>query len=373
MYCVSTNEELFLRLSYILGVNSFIMDLWGDKSDPFIQALCLFFGVGAVLCVQVAKQFLACRPTDSILFKTNSSENVFGLYNSTNVPDMVHEVPISFQSDYEIAYYILGAFCIVGAVVQIVSWVHSGNKLCHLLPGQEGKIQSPSLQSSQLYEHNQGFFVAASFILCFIAFLGSAIDETFGAFGMSFTVHGLDWTTSDASNLITVYSVSLFVCNCVSIIASQFVQVNVMMIVSIVIGVSGAILMASVVNTTELSLWIGASLLGLGFGNYVANTLNASMRLTEQSSIISSVIFSSIFVCRIVAPQVIGYLLDHEDPMWFLYLVVVYTSLALMMSVLFPIVLFFWKKCFESFGNGKQDYCGVPLETTEAQEDWCTK
>ncbi len=341
------------------------MDLWKENSDPFVQAVCLFFFVGNILCVQVSKQFLADRvpPTSrDSLFETNHTNvSAFESPDTTNTTDTAPGLSSSFESDIEKAYFIFGASCIVGTVIQILSWCHSGCKLSQVLQVTEGEAQSPSAHNSNFHGHSKMFVFGLSFLLCLVSFLGFANGEMFGAFGITFTVNCLDWSPSDASNLITLYLISTLVCICVSILLSKFVQVNILMIVGILIGFSATILMTSLVTVTKFSLWIGACLLGLGLGNILPNTLNAGKRLTDQSSIISSVIFAGAYTGRIVAPQVIGYLLDHEDPMWFLYLGVVYSGGMLVLSVVFQIVL----RCNRNFENMGQQECDVPLETLE--------
>lgn len=344
------------------GGNVFLTDLWGNQSDPFVQARSLFFLLGCVMCVQVAKQFLAERGVPSGTGKTNLTNYQEELSNSTNTTDMVPDQPDGFESNIENMYYVLGALCIVGTAIQIFCWLHLGCKLKYSLVGIENKTQSQSSQDQHAHKHNKSLLFVESSLLCVIAFLGFTNDETFRAFGISFTVNILDWTTTDASNLISVYLICLLICICVSIVLSKFVHVNTLIIVSILIGFIGTILMTSMIKVTDI-LWFGACLLGLGFGNLLPNALNAGKRLTGQSSVISSVIFAGAYAGRIVAPQVIGYVLDHEDPMWFLYLCVVYSGGMLVLSVLIQIVL-----CNRKYANVEQHQGDVVLDTLDPLE-----
>ncbi len=312
------------------------------------------------MCVQVAKPFLADRPgsglNDSII-ETNVTRDVPVFVNTTNTAQNLFD---SFESDIQSAYFILGAFCVVGVTVQILCWIYCGCKLNYWLkgPGGEG-VKPPSQQNSQFYMHNKCSLIVASFLLCFVTLFGFAHDEVFRPFAISFTVNTLDWETNDASNLVTLYLVFSLVCVCTSIVLSKFVQVNILMIGSILIELTGTILMASMIMVTEYSLWIGACLLGLGLGNVLPNTLNAGKRLTRQPSMILSLIFAGAYAGRIVTPQVTGYVLDNEDPLWFLYLGVVCSSGMLVLSVVFQILLL----CSRKFENVEQPETDFPLET----------
>ena len=270
------------------------------------------------------------------------------------------EIPSGFESNIEYAYYILGALCIVGTILQILSWFHSGCKLSPFFVV-ESNTQRHILQSSQSHKHKTQVLIVVSFILCCAPFLGFAVLETFGSFGMSVTVNTLGWTANDASNLMTLYLGSTLACSCISVVFAKFVPVYMLLTVSILISLTGTIFMASMIEIAQISLWVGACGLGLGFGNIFPSTMNTGKTLPVQASIISPVLVSSGFAGSIVAPQVIGYLLDHRDPMWFLYICVVYTGCALVLLLLFKFILV----CSSRYENVGQEESDFQLQNAE--------
>ncbi len=281
------------------------------------------------------------------------------LLNKTNT-----QQPDRFESDIEIVFCIFGVLSTVGTTMQIVSWLHSGCLWSHWVQEAEEGMKSPSLDSPKSKKSSCCYLLITSFLLCCISFIGYANEDNFASFGITFTVNSLVWSKADASNLVTVFWISVLVCRCVSIIFAKFFPANKIMICSTFIGLAGTLLMTSMISITPLSLWIGASLLGLGNGNTVANTLNAGKKLTSQTGIISSVIISCASAGRIVAPQIIGYLIDHVDPMWFLYLGVVYSGSMLLLSVAFQIVLL----CHGKFSRSVvQQECDVPLDKIQTR------
>ncbi len=324
------------------GCSAFVIDLWGKKSDPFLQASLFFGTIGCTLSVQVAKQFLAERdPLTSDNFLSNITVNGSTKTNHTSetIYTFSTATPGGFQSHIDKAYFIIGALCVVGTVVQLVSWVHSACKLHHWLQHTKGKMQSSSPGRPSFHGSNKLFLLLGTLLLCLVAFLGFAIEEQFAAIGITFAVNTLHWTKNDASNLVTLLWASIVTSSCISIVCAKFVEVNKLMIVSSLICCGGSIFMTSMIKVTPFSLWIGASLLGLGVGNAVANAINAGKRLTSQTGIISSFIFGSAYTGKIVAPLLVGYLLDNVDAMWFLYLGVVYSSSLLVLSVVFQVML----------------------------------
>ncbi len=342
------------------GSSAFTIDLWGKKSDPFLQAtlFCAYFG--GMGCVQLAKLFLAERQPelDTDWSQNNFTSEIDGLqlFDILNTTDL-HK---HFQSDVEHVYFIVGALCIAGTVMLIFTWFHSGCQLTHWLQGTEREAISPSVQSGDVDTLTKCCLFVASFLLCLITFLGIATEESFISFGITFAVNILGWTKNDATNLVTVFFVSELMSLCVSIVLSKFANVHKLMGFSILTSFAGALIMTLTLKVTSFSLWIGASLLGLGMGNLVANNLNAGRRLTSQASVIS-LILASKYISRMTAPLLIGSLFEYVDAMWNLYLCVVCSGSMLLLSLLFCVVLLCRRK-FES-----QQACDIPLEEMMAK------
>lgn len=354
-------------LLFLSGSSAFTIDLWGNQSDPFLQATLFFASIGCVLCVQVSKQFLAERVNTEtgVEIPMNFTAEYYARNSSAPAPsvlDNATETSNSFHSEVENVFYIIAAISCFGAAMQMTCWFHSGCSLSHL-QNTRGEKQPTALQISHAQTMSRSYLLVASVLLCCVAFLGSSSEDNFSAFGITFTVNVLEWTKSDASNLITVFWLSTLMSRIVTIVFVKLVQVQVynVMFASTLVGLGGTLLMTVALKVTTLSLWIGASLLGLGIGNMLANTLNAGKWLTSQTGVISSVIFASAYTGKIVAPLLIGYLLDHVDPMWFLYLGVVFSSGVLVLLVVFQgVQMYGGRKC-----EGARQECDVPLEKTQ--------
>ncbi len=348
---------------FISGCNAFVVNLWGKDSDSVQQALYFVGAAGWVVSYQVSKLFLADRITaeftNNTLLETNftSGEN---LVPSIQTNETV--MSSSFESDVENVYFILGSCCMVGMIMHMVCWLHSGCILSHSFKKQK-QTPTPSEQSPQHQKRNKLALVVACCLLVCFAFFLFAMDITFGGFGISFAVNILGWRTKDASNLMTLYIAVMMVSCIVTIFLAKYFQAKSLMIVSALCCLAGNIFMASIMKVTQISLWIGACLVGFGFGNALANALNAGNKLTGKASIISSVVNAGAYSGNIVGPQVIGYLLDHEDPMWFLYICVVYSSVMLVFSLVFWFVL----PCCGKVGNAEQQDCAVPPKNMKTE------
>ncbi len=339
---------------FISGGNVFTIDLWQEDSDPFLMAIQFFVSVGYVFCVQVAKLFLTeIEPQlDDLLTANTTTEGKLVFYHHANVTD----VERTFESDVENVYFIVGALSIMGTIMQIILWLYSGCLLSHWSQDTDWSAQTSSLKNAQCYKLSKQHLLAASFLLCFYVFVSIIIGSNFVSFGIIFTANTLKWTKSAGSNLVTVVFVSELVSKCVSIVCTKFVHVNKLMIASTFLCLGGTLFMTLCLHMTSFSLWIGASLLGLGFGNMLANSLNTGKQLTSQTGVMVSFILTSGFSGQMVAPLVTGYLMDNVDVMWFLYLGVVCSCFGLLLLVSYLVLL-----CSQKDDSLEQE-CDVPLE-----------
>ena len=309
----------------------------------------------------MSKPFLADRvPSANMLNTTNTSREEFAPFTMLNTTFKKG----NFETDIYNVYFLFGSCCMVGMILQLVSWLHTGCKLCFSLQLVEGQTETPSLHHPQLQHSCNLVSLCLSVLLSVSVFLGFTVDATFGGLGMTFTVNCLGWTAKDASNLVTLYVIFLAISGIISIFLAKCFQAKTLMIASSIICLGGNMLMALMINITQFSLWIGACLVGLGLGNVLPNALNAGKRLPGQISILSSVIVAGAYTARLVAPPVTGYLLDHEDPLWFVYICVVYSSVMLVLSLVFPVMLL----CKRRYETVEQQECDVELQTVQTPD-----
>ncbi len=315
-----------------------------------------------MLCVQVAKLFLAKRiPLENDLFRSNvTADEEFVPHHNPNASGKQE----AFETDVENVYFIVGAMSFLGSILQIIGWLQSGCKFGHWTQDTEKEDQalSDSLESGWFRKLPKFHLFLASFLLCLYVFIFCVIGSNFVSFAVIFTVHTLNWAKIDGSNLVTVVFVSEIVCKSVSIVCSKFVHVHKLMIVSTLLCLGGTLLMMLCLHMTSFSLWIGASLLGLGFGNMLANSLNAGKQLTSQTGVMVSFILTSGFSGLMVAPLVTGYLYDNVDPMWFLYLGVTCSCLSLLLLVAYLAVL----RCNQK-GNRVEQERDIPQENQTSE------
>ncbi len=241
----------------VSGSNAFAIDLWGKESDPFLHATQFCAHCAGIASVQLTKMFLAERGSqqDTTWHRINFTmeEKELNYFDERNTTDSQKQ----FQSDVENVFFIAGVLSVVGSMMQFLSWFHSGCKLSHWPQAIEREATSPSVQSQNICRCTQCNLLLALFLLCLITCLGVTNEESFTSFGITFAVNILDWTESDATNLVTVFFVSELMSLCMSIVLAKFVDAHKLLGFSILTSFGGALIMMLTLKVASFSLWMG--------------------------------------------------------------------------------------------------------------------
>ncbi len=159
--------------------------LWGERSDPYLQALQFFGMVGSLLCVLAAKPFLSSRMSDQ--------EDLVNLDNATttaNLPDSTEDsqlfVPLNclwLVKNSTVTYYVIvGVVAVVGGLLHMVDTWRSGWNLSHL-SGTRNQMNRDSRQESDFEPRYQSCMTIG--LLCMLILFYSLSLETFVSFIIS--------------------------------------------------------------------------------------------------------------------------------------------------------------------------------------------
>ncbi len=331
-----------IKFSSFAGVNSFLVELWGKHSDPHLQAVHLFSGVGGILAPQVVKHFLG--GTDLSMSSPQFSENngTSAKYQ-TELPFTVlprssntTEGSVSFQSQVQQVFFIQGVLYTIASLLHVLCLLLSRCKLRHIV-NTEVQVQ---VKESTGTTHKKSFQFVLILLLCFIIFFSGA-EQIFINLVVPFSMKLLDWTKSYASNLISLFWISLMVSQLATMILLKFFQMRTLFITSILLSFFSPVFVAFTVKLTPASLWIGTIILGLGIGNLEGAAISIGNNITSHTGVLTSLLYASLFGAFILTPYVGGYLLDNWDPMWFLFVCLAYSSLTVVCLVVFLAVQHF--------------------------------
>ena len=315
-----------------------MIDLWGEESGPYLQALHFIVMVGATVCPQLAKLFISIGST-SINSNSSTISNITGITSlapktiqSTNTSSSHSEVLlIGFETKVHYIYMFISLFAILAAILHLVILSYSKCNLKHI----DTKSNPESLDENgrkgslgkSIHKDNRCSSFTGLTFLCLIFVFFGGLEEIFGAFLISFSVNQLDWTVSTGGDLVSVFWDSAATARLISIFLACWVKPEVLLGVCTVFTAMITIIMTFTVHLTHVAVWLGTVFVGLSIGSLVATVISMGKRFLNFSGLLSSVVFVSMFVGKIATPPLIGYLMQENGYMWFMYVSVIYASL----------------------------------------------
>nr|XP_048281515.1 sodium-dependent glucose transporter 1C-like [Myodes glareolus]XP_048281516.1 sodium-dependent glucose transporter 1C-like [Myodes glareolus]XP_048281517.1 sodium-dependent glucose transporter 1C-like [Myodes glareolus] len=301
------------------GGNVLILDLWGDKGAPHMQALHFSFALGAFLAPLLAK--LAWGTTASTQNLTESDLDPLMLNRSSEAsPDSLFAVPEDMN--------LLWTYASIGTYVLVVS-VFLFGLFCKKRSRQEKA--TISAQEARRAKYHRALLCLL--FIFFFFYVGAEV--TYGSYVFSFATTHVGMKETEAAGLNSVFWGAFAACRGLAIFFATFLQPGTM-IVLCNIGSLASSLFLVLFDKSPLCLWISTAV----YGASMAATFPSGISWIEQYTTLTgkSAAFFVIGAAlgEMAIPAVIGILqgLYPDLP------VVLYTGLgsALFTGVLFPVM-----------------------------------
>uniref|UniRef100_A0ABK0LLD5 Major facilitator superfamily domain containing 4B2 n=3 Tax=Rattus norvegicus TaxID=10116 RepID=A0ABK0LLD5_RAT len=301
------------------GANVLILDLWGDKGAPHMQALHFSFALGAFLAPLLAK--LAWGTTASAQNHTESDFDPLMLNRTSEAAtDSVFAVPDDMN--------LLWAYASIGTYVLVVS-VFLFALFCKKRSRQ--KKSSASAQGARRAKYHRALLCLL--FLFFFFYVGAEI--TYGSYVFSFATTHVGMEESEAAGLNSIFWGTFAACRGLAIFFATCLQPGTMIVVSNIGSLASSFFLV-LFDKNPLCLWIATSV----YGASMATTFPSGISWIEQYTTLTgkSTAFFVIGAAlgEMAIPAVIGILQGHYPDLP----VVLYTCLcsALFTAVLFPVM-----------------------------------
>ena len=315
-----------------------MIDLWGEESGPYLQALHFIIMIGATVCPQLAKLFISIG--SSIRSNSNSSSvsNVTGItflelktVQPTNTSSSHSEVTLAeFETKVHDIYMFISLFAVLAAILHLAILSYSKCNLSHINTNSrteslDANCKKGNFRNSMHQGNRFRSIIGLAFLCLIVAFFGG-LEEIFGAFLISFSINQLEWTASTGRDLVSVFWGSAATARFISIFLACCVKPRVLLGTCTIFSAVITIIMTFTVNLTHISIWLGTVFVGLSIGSLVATVISMGKSFLNFSGFLSSVVFVSMFVGKIATPPLMGYLLQENGYMWFMYISAIYAS-----------------------------------------------
>lgn len=300
------------------GANVLILDLWGDKGAPQMQALHFSFALGAFLAPLLAKLAWGTAPAQN---HTESDLDTLMLNRSSNgTSDSVFAVPDDMN--------LLWAYASIGTFILVVS-VFLFGLFCKKHSRQ--KKSAASAEGARRAKYHRALLCLL--FLFFFFYVGAEI--TYGSYIFSFATTHVGMEESEAAGLNSIFWGTFAACRGLAIFFATFLQPGTMIVLSN-IGSLVSCFFLVLFDKSPLCLWIATSV----YGASMAATFPSGISWIEQYTTLTGksaaffVIGSALGDMAI--PAVIGILQGHYPDLP----VVLYTCLgsAIFTAILFPVM-----------------------------------
>lgn len=301
------------------GGNVLILDLWGDKGAPHMQALHFSFALGAFLAPLLAK--LAWGTTTSAQNYTEPQSDRLALNQSFEATsDSVFAVPDDMN--------LLWTYASIGTYVLVVSVFLFG-----LFCKKHSRQKKPRASAEGARRAKYHRALLCLLFLFFFFYVGAEV--TYGSFVFSFAITHVGMEESEAAGLNSIFWGTFAACRGLAIFFATFLQPGTM-IVLCNIGSLVSCFFLVLFDKSPLCLWIATSV----YGASMAATFPSGISWIEQYTTLTgkSAAFFVIGAAlgEMAIPAVIGILQGQYPDLP----VVLYTCLgsAIFTAVLFPVM-----------------------------------
>ena len=206
--------DLPLNINCFAGANAFMIDIWAEKSGPYLQALHFILMVGSTACPQLAKLFISPNPGEASSISSNSSSHMENtrdqsanssshvekiLIQSANSSSYVENILVQSESKVHYTYICISLFAVLGAIFHVANIIASRCSLKHIHVNSTAQNLNSShskntVVGKTIHEMSKTRSTIALTLLCLIIIFFGGIEETNGAFLVSFSVNKLEFS-----------------------------------------------------------------------------------------------------------------------------------------------------------------------------------
>ena len=306
------------------GGNVLILQLWGDSSGPYLQALHFFFAIGATLAPIVANPFI-------IDFNETNTTETFNI-NVTTTAGTLHidmnnntSSSSSGQSAFpEVAwaYIIGGIYCMMISMVFVFFAIFFRSLIN--ISEQKDTIKNEGLQFRMQ-------MITMLFIF-FLLYVG--MEVTFGVYIFTFASSYLGYSKEAASALNAVFWGGFCVGRFLAIFAARLLSTTSLIRLDLIGGLLFSIALFCTVYLHWISemVWIATA----GFGAFIASIFPCGVAWGEQYITINGRMASALVVGgalgEMILPLIVGMNIE-TDPLSFMYMVIGCSTAAFLLYI----------------------------------------
>ena len=293
--------------------NVMCLQLWGEKSGPFLQALHFSFALGTTIAPLVAMPFIMDvkldNKTEKVIIKDLNATDADAPFQNTSVSEK------KFERFYPVvyAYAICAAFAFLVALffLYLGCWCRKSSSISN----QENTVK----EEGKIYRTKMLILL----FLFFMVYVGT--EETFGAFVYTFAVSSQrQYSKSQASLINSLFWGAFAVGRFIAIPIAKFISPSKIMVIDLIGRLGSAFVLAFFplfIEKAEFLFWISIAIYGLSMASIFPTGISWAEQYITVTGRAAMVLVVGSATGAMVLPVFIGQLLA-SDPMSLMYFLV---------------------------------------------------
>ena len=377
--------SLLHSISFVTGVNILLLQLWDEKSGPYMQALHFSFALGTFVAPLLAEPFLAhnvipdiptshyCNPPDDTDNTTTLNCTSLNDTPTSNCTDALDNSDFFSSIQFGWAYWI-SAFAMLLVSIPLLYFAVCTKRrhpqLYEQIIAQEKSNAATHKRktSTANVKHYKAFQIFIVVMCSIFLFFYNGVEVTYGSYVFTFAVtyKELCFSKSKAALLNSLYWGSFTFGRLMGIGIAMLKVSTTTMLVTDFIGCMCAVLLVTILRRSDVVIWIGTALLGLAIASIFPSVLLWVNEHLEVTGKVTTILVNGAAFGDMVLPLTVGLLVTNVNPELFIYLMLVYCSIATMVYVTVLMVSYLWRHYFSSNSISPVHY--EPLEEPRDQE-----
>ena len=275
------------------GGNVCLLFIWKSESGPWMQALHLFFGLGAILGPVIAGPFLVETGDVHSLDNTNTTEELLttteDMVNSTsgsNITDSMNLTHFKEESYISIPYGVIGVGEVLIGLCFLVIFVRDG---LHVRARKEPKEKDESAHSEETLRKLK-YMRNAIIIVIFIFYsLYCTVESEMGNFLVLFCVNFLGWSKQQSAWLNAAFWTSFTISRGCGIFLVKVLKPHTMIFGDIIIAFIGMFPLLFWVDSHPAVIWVCFIVTGAGIATIFATGITWTDRYIKVTEAVGSV------------------------------------------------------------------------------------
>ena len=365
----------------ISGGNADVPLVWGSRNGPWMQAVHFAFSVGALSSPIATQPFLSkqsnpCindnndiqRHVDESLTHPDSVANLSivadsllssggsisdDLVSNGTLPDLCDEV-ISNKSIFY-AFLVSAILTLSATVGFMLVYLKAGNtdlRLSKQATDTGEHVKPAPVTASVDNKKSLSWKIVFLTLLAILIALQSVVEESFPGFFMSFAQDYLKWDVSMNVLAITVFWMSFAIGRfCGIFIVSCCNHTNMLTTYFYLLGVAFTMFLVSTQSMFEPFILVSISTIGFSMSVVFPAILSwTSNEIIHVSGKVSGLFMTAASFGGMVFPPLVGHLMEHMHPMWYVYILTTTVGLTLTIYLIIKILL-------KIYGSTKSTRC----------------